>query len=33
MQMGQFETIECKVCLHWSTTNSDGICWRCKDDL
>jgi len=31
MQMGQFETRECKVCLHWSTTSDDQICWRCKE--
>ena len=33
MQMGQFETRECKMCLHWGTSSDDQICWRCKDDL
>ena len=31
MQEGQFMTAECKKCLHWSTTHSSRVCWRCRE--
>jgi len=34
MQTGQqeFMQVECKRCLHWSTSSMDRICSRCRED-